>query len=155
MIKFESVVEICINMLKLILKYKASFLITKFSCFISIIQSILMFVRLTLKILITAEPIGLYSFTGPLVVLSYFHGGWDLNFISFFSYLIFFFNYYKLGAKPLVCFIQIKVYFKLGVTYIPLKIALNLPLTYTSSCNYRFCCLQDITGHTKHPVTLV
>ena len=38
-------------------------------------------VRLKLKISVTTEPIGLYSSgvipTGPVMVLSYFPGGWD------------------------------------------------------------------------------
>ena len=40
-----------------------------------------MSVRLMLKISVTAEPIGLYSYgnihTSPMVVLSYFLGDWD------------------------------------------------------------------------------
>ena len=44
-------------------------------------MSVHLSVRLKLKISVTAEPIGLYSSgiipTGPVMVLSYFPGGWD------------------------------------------------------------------------------
>ena len=44
-------------------------------------MSVRLSVRLKLKISVTAEPIGLYSSgiipTGPVMVLSYFPGGWD------------------------------------------------------------------------------
>ena len=50
--------------------------------FTFIIQSSLMSVRLSLKILVTTEPFGFYFSrnipTGPVVVLSYFLGGWDI-----------------------------------------------------------------------------
>ena len=44
-------------------------------------MSVPLSIRLSLKILVTTEPIGFYSSgnipTGPVVVLGYFLGGWD------------------------------------------------------------------------------
>ena len=51
--------------------------------FISLIQSNLMSVRLSLKILVTTKPTGFYSSgnipTGHVVVLGYFLKGWDTH----------------------------------------------------------------------------
>ena len=48
---------------------------------LSVSLSVRLSVRLKLKISVTAEPIGLYFSgnipTGPVMVLSYFPGGWD------------------------------------------------------------------------------
>ena len=69
-----------------------------------------MSVRPSPKILFATEPIGLYSSgnisTGPVVVFSYFLGGWDTSNPPIISFLKEGQSPQRLGAKPLVSIIK-------------------------------------------------